>query len=209
MTSFHQKHQEERATDRKITNPVGTNEIVPVLPSFKDLQMIVTSKAKVTEKKIYPFEITKIPCTESQDIARYCNPKTKELDNSCQYRNVQKSIIRRMSSYVHDKEEIIISILLNRGFSKIAIDNAFLRINSYKKAEHKTGNKKMTPQLIEKACTNISIYTYILKEALIDMLNDWNSENYGKLAERNIEAYKEICMGYYKRVNSLLTEAKL
>lgn len=160
----------------------------------------MTMKPKEQVFKVWLSPSKSKPSTLNRDW----NTNSVNFDNSCKYRNVHKSIIRHMSSFVHNNKKVLSDNLQNKGFSNTIIEHAFVKIKSYKNAEHKTGNKKMIPRLIVDATNTVTVFTYILKDALETMLEDLASKNFGKLAEKNVETYKEVCVTYQKRIYDLL-----
>lgn len=109
-----------------------------------------------------------------------------------------------MSACIQVKREKLTENLLDAGFSAPSIETAYTKIFYCKDTERKSGRKSMTPRLINEAANEVTIYTYILKEALEDMLNEWGTEKLGKVAEKNLEVYKEVCTSYYDKVKMLL-----
>eukprot|EP00826_Nyctotherus_ovalis_P005586 TRINITY_DN11268_c0_g1_i4.p1 TRINITY_DN11268_c0_g1~~TRINITY_DN11268_c0_g1_i4.p1 ORF type:complete len:332 (+),score=0.25 TRINITY_DN11268_c0_g1_i4:200-1195(+) len=151
------------------------------------------------------------------DVTRVQKQKSDEIafENSCKYRNVYKSIIRRMSFCIQDDRERMTALLTEAGFttesielnSRKDIEEAFTRLIGCKDMEHKTGNKKMEPHLIKEAVREVKVYTHILGEALKLMLNDWKVEKPGKVAKKNIETYIDVCKVYQGRVKALLDKS--
>lgn len=126
------------------------------------------------------------------------------LDGSYRYRNVFKSIIRRMHSCVLNKREDYMKLLQEKGFTKTTVERAFNRIAIFKNAERKSGKKRLGMNMIKQATEERSVYTYVLKDALTSMLLNWGAKDLGRLAERNLAIYKSVCTGYCNSINELL-----
>jgi len=109
-----------------------------------------------------------------------------------------------MSSCIQVNDKEMKDFLRNAGFSNEDIENAFVKVIGCKDNERKNGGKKMGPYLINEASSDVTIYTYILRKALKDILNDWEDDKLGKIARKNIETYKKVCTTYYEKVNKLL-----
>ena len=126
-------------------------------------------------------------------------PKSKSLLSGKAYksRNVYKSIIRHLFSYIRKNREDIIRILTEAGFSMQDIEHGFFKINYYNDLEREQSNKKNSQATIKKMVTKRSIYTYILRETLNTMLYNWSQGKFGKVSESNSEVYKDVCKYFY------------
>lgn len=133
-------------------------------------------------------------------------PKDKVIlfENNYKYRNVYKSIIRRMSANIQENKKQLTDFLIGMRFTLEDIEHAYSKVLCSKDTERKSGNKKMGPKLINDAVKDVTVYTYILKEALERMLNDWEDDKLGKVSKKNIETYKKVCIAYYEKVKKLL-----
>lgn len=136
-------------------------------------------------------------------------PKDKVImfENNYKYRNVYKSIIRRMSANIQENKKQLTDFLIGMRFTLEDIEEAYSKVQCCKDTERKSGNKKMGPKLINDAVKEITVYTYILKEALDKMMNNWEDDKLGKVSKKNIETYKKVCMAYYEKVKTLLNNA--
>jgi hypothetical protein len=111
-----------------------------------------------------------------------------------------------MYTYARKKKRILTPILQSAGYSLGDIEHAYIRITYYKNAERKSGKKRMPVRTIKDATQDLSIYTYILKDVLSEMLKDWEARKFGRLAERNVGTYKRVCSTYLEQIEKLLTK---
>eukprot|EP00826_Nyctotherus_ovalis_P040130 TRINITY_DN3916_c0_g1_i1.p1 TRINITY_DN3916_c0_g1~~TRINITY_DN3916_c0_g1_i1.p1 ORF type:complete len:325 (-),score=-0.81 TRINITY_DN3916_c0_g1_i1:163-1137(-) len=128
------------------------------------------------------------------------------LNASYKYRNVFKAIIRRMHVCVRTRRRELESVLRNAGYSAVEVDRAFSRVAYYKNAERKSGKKRMSVRTIKEATRKRTIYTYILRDALNSMLEDWEVQKFGRLTERNVPTYKKVCATYLEDIDHLLAK---
>lgn len=125
-------------------------------------------------------------------------------DGNYKYRNVYKSIIRRMNAYAARNKEKLTSVLLDKGFKKEDVQRAFTRLEHYNELERKKGFKKMSPKLVKCAASLPSPYSYILKGALEETMQEWKQMKHGKVIKKNLGTYKEVCERYYKKTMAML-----
>jgi len=127
-------------------------------------------------------------------------PKAKNLLSGKAYksRNVYKSIIRHLFSYIRKNREDIIRILRDAGFSMPEIEHGFFKVNYYNDLEREQSIKKNSQATIKKMVSKKTIYTYILRETLNTMLHNWDSGKLGKVSETNSEVYKDVCKYFYE-----------
>lgn len=114
-------------------------------------------------------------------------------DGSYKYRNVFKSIIRKMNTLTSRKTKQITSKLKELGYSSDTIEKTIQHIYECTEIERKNGIKKMAPNLIRSSTKTLSIYTHILKYSIQEMLSDWDAKEIGRLSQKNIELYKHLC----------------
>lgn len=121
-------------------------------------------------------------------------------------RNVFKSILRRMWSFTRSRKAEVLEMLKKVGYSITRIEHVFFKISQYNDIEKNNGNKKKTRLLICKMIAKKSIYTYILKETLHDMIQKWDSGKLGRVASNNLTTYQELCNIYYNAALKTLAE---
>lgn len=132
--------------------------------------------------------------------------KVKLDINAYKRRNVYKSIIRRMSSYLEHSKESIRNFLKTNGFSLNEIEDAFQYVFQLKELDKQKGKSKRPQNTINMMLQKKSIYTYILNETLGSMIDFWNGGKTGKLRPANVLIYKEVCEKYYARSCQLIRE---
>lgn len=192
-----------QAKERLREPPTPTHSYKP--PSRPPPNLIPTRYPQLTYVLLGNFSLPSKPASRA---AKNPRPKDRAImfENNYKYRNVYKSIIRRMSTHVHENRKQMTDFLLKAGFTSEDIEHGITKVTCCKDTERKSGSKKMGPRLINEAVKSITVYTYILREALEGMLDDWNDEKLGKVAKKNIETYKKVCKAYYDKVKKLLTD---
>ena len=109
--------------------------------------------------------------------------------NSYIYRNVYKSIMRNMNSYVRYNRIEIVRILGKEGYDRTAMEHAFLKLQDYNFREHKQGGNKMAQEVIKRILSKQNIYAFILREAAHAMLENGRIGKIGRVAEKNTPCY--------------------
>lgn len=152
-----------------------------------------------------PVELKPAPQDGSLDSLED-TPKSKSLlsGKAYQSRNVYKSIVRHLFSYIRKNREDIIRILTEAGFSMQDIEHGFFKINYYNDLEREQSNKKNSQSTIKKMATKRTIYTYILRETLNTMLHNWSVGKFGKVSESNSLVYKDVCKYFYDETVKVL-----
>eukprot|EP00826_Nyctotherus_ovalis_P064767 TRINITY_DN9509_c0_g1_i2.p1 TRINITY_DN9509_c0_g1~~TRINITY_DN9509_c0_g1_i2.p1 ORF type:complete len:227 (-),score=22.09 TRINITY_DN9509_c0_g1_i2:18-698(-) len=184
-------------------------------PGAASLETPVTSPQNFILSYIQPSSCNSpgkppLPSISTLPLFRIPKPRDKTIlfENNYKYRNVYKSIIRRMSFFVQENRKTMTNILLKEGFSTEEIERAYVKVTYCKDTERKNGNKKMGPQLINEAVSSVTAYTYILREVLEGMLNDWRNEKLGKIAKKNVETYRKLCETYHGEVKRRLNKSE-
>ncbi len=121
-------------------------------------------------------------------------------------RNVYKSIIRHMYSYIRKNRDDVIKVLQQANYSMSEIEHAFFEVSCYNDAEQQKGNKKQSQATIKKMIDQRSIYTYILRETLNAMIKNWDEGKHGKVSSKNLATYRDVCITYYKEAAQALEE---
>ena len=124
--------------------------------------------------------------------------------NAYKRRNVYKSIVRHMFSYVRKNRDDILLILRNLGYSIPEIEHAFFKVNYYNDEERQRGGKKKSQNIVKNIVVKNTIYVPILRETLFAMMKRWEDGKYGKVSKRNLAVYKEVCRKYYDETVRLL-----
>ena len=122
-------------------------------------------------------------------------------------RNVCKSIVRNMNSYIKRGKNSIHKSLKQEGFPVEEIKKS---LNSLKEINELVLNSegKTYQQVIEEILKKKSPACYVLKETLKELFNNWEIGKYGKIAVRNLETYKDICISYFNKALRILSKGR-
>lgn len=175
----------------QIKKPMKVFRIYKEIPSFQPRKVAFT-KTGNTIKEIG---------SENQTAIKAQISKTKFETHK--YRNVYKSIIRAMFNYTTQQKEQIRSILKNKGYNDVKIRTAFETIRQYKTSDNPKSIEKKSQYRIQQILKNKSIITIILKETLINLLDDWSKGDYGKISKMNITLYIETCRELLNEVRGI------
>ena len=121
-------------------------------------------------------------------------------------RNVCKSLIRNIYSYIRKNREDIVRILSGAHYTMKAIDRTFFKIGCYIEKERQKRGKKSSQSTIKKMLVKKTAFTYILRETLHAVLRKWSVGDYGKISRANIAVYKEACESFYQQAVQVLAE---
>lgn len=121
-------------------------------------------------------------------------------------RNVYKSIIRHMQSYVQENKSKVLAMLRDNNYSDMDANSAFENISKLNELDKQKGKAKRPQHVISKLLRSRNIYTHILKETLCSMLNSWKSNKANKIMQKNLYIYSEVCTIYYNRCTELLSQ---
>jgi hypothetical protein len=125
--------------------------------------------------------------------------------NAYKRRNVYKSIIRHMFSYIQKNKSKVAAMLLTKGFINTEISTAFDYISSLNVLDKQKGKAKRPQNTIKTILETRNIHVYILKETLDAMLSALKTELAGRVMRKNTKIYKEVCEEYYNRCLELLS----
>ncbi len=139
---------------------------------------------------------------EALPMSEACNHQFK--GNSYKYRNVYKSVVRNMYSYIKNNKADIMKILGCAGYNRAAIEHAFLKISDYNDKEHKRGGNKMAQEIVKKMLFKRNIYAFILREATNAMLQNSRSGKFGRVASKNAGTYITAVETIYKESVAVL-----
>lgn len=121
-------------------------------------------------------------------------------------RNVYKSIVRHISSYVREKKEEAMAMLRTRGFGENEIANAFLCISQLRELDKAKGVAKRQQDSINFMVRKKTIYTFILKETLQELMEGWETGKRGRIMEDNVQVYMAVCKEYHRRCCEILSQ---
>ncbi len=124
--------------------------------------------------------------------------------NAYRRRNVYKAIIKRMQTHVVNNREEITDVLTREQYSSAAIEKAFGKVALYSEMESTKGEQKRSQSVLKRMVMKKSVYTFILKETLQDMINDWNNGQIGRVSRKNLRIYSNVCNKLYKETRKLL-----
>jgi hypothetical protein len=172
--------------------------------------------SQLTETYYIPIEVTDISLGQqfSKEQAILTAPKATMVENCSHYhkhstaymkRNVYKSIIRAMERYRKNNEEIIDELLKKKGYSKEEIRQAYNIINELNREDSVWKNPKKSRAALHSIVTERTASTYILKETLSSMLNNWRRGSVGRMSKDNLRTYREVYQDFYNQTLKLLS----
>ena len=136
--------------------------------------------------------------------------KVKETSNDMKYssyvrRNVCKSVIRNINSYFRKNKITVCKVLIKAGYTDKEIKEEMLLLKLYNETQLRLDSKTFQ-KAIEEILEGKIILIYLLKEVLDRLLISWEKGSYGKIAIRNLKAYKDISISYYNRAIQILAK---
>ena len=120
-------------------------------------------------------------------------------------RNVYKSILRHMSKHIKNSNISLQNLLNSLGYTQQDIEHAFCKINYANSVEKGTEIYKKARCILDKILEKKSIYGFILKDSLEEMINNIQEKKLGKITAKNAKIYIEVCKAYYKALISILS----
>lgn len=123
-------------------------------------------------------------------------------------RNVCKSLIRSLYSYIESNKEEVVRVLTKVHFNMKAIETSFAKIGKYNEKEREKIGKKQSQAIIRRMLVRKSILTYILRDTLSGLLLKWRVGDYGKISRANIILYRDACECFYERAEWLINQPK-
>lgn len=149
------------------------------------------------------------PNEESLEKLPMSDSCTKRFQgNSYMYRNVYKSIMRNMNTYVRNNRAEIVRILANAGYDRTAMEHAFLKLQDYNFREHRPGGNKMAQEVIKRILSKRNIYAFILREAANAMLENGKVGKIGRVTEKNAPCYMTAVKVVYEEAVKTLGGAE-
>eukprot|EP00826_Nyctotherus_ovalis_P046029 TRINITY_DN5154_c0_g1_i15.p1 TRINITY_DN5154_c0_g1~~TRINITY_DN5154_c0_g1_i15.p1 ORF type:complete len:158 (+),score=24.71 TRINITY_DN5154_c0_g1_i15:48-476(+) len=118
-----------------------------------------------------------------------------------------KSIIRHTFKHVQKNRKEMVGLLKKEGFEIDEIEVAFKEIAYLAKQESERGKPKNSKKALGKMLESKTIYTYILRESLMVMIESWQNGAKGKVLRENLQTYKEVCQEYYNKITSLVNQS--
>ena len=129
--------------------------------------------------------------------------KNGKIPGSIQ-RNVYKSILRHISTYIKSNRVNLIDFLNSKGYSMEDIEHAYFEIDSLIDKRMVESGLKFK-QALNNLITKKSIYTHIVKETIGNMLENLKNGCQGKIGKENTKFYIAICAEYYNEVEKVLS----
>lgn len=119
-------------------------------------------------------------------------------------RNVYKSIIRAMPRYAKSNEENMMTELREYKFSEEEIQKSLNVINELSRRAEVWKNPRKSQSAIAAILAKRTPCTYILKETLYSIMNNWTEGFIGRVSRNNLHTYKEVYQNFYKQSLILL-----
>lgn len=145
------------------------------------------------------------PEVESELRGRLDTSSTDLKYSSYVRRNVCKSIMRNINSYLRRNRSTVYEKLQEAGYLHEQIKREVVLLKAYSESQLKQAAKTFQKAL-EEILDNKIILTYLLKEALDQLLSSWEEGSHGKVALRNLKSYRDICLPYYNRAVEILAK---
>jgi len=167
----------------------------------------VNRKAQsINEAIISPFTFKDHTLYKPKLINKETTLYTKKGVPSSAYmkRNVYKSIIRHMLSYVRKNNSEVVRLLQSNGFEMNEIEEAIHKIRNFNELEKEKGNPKKSQAMLKSISSKKSPCTYILRETLRRMERDWDEGKLGRISMENLKIYREVCNYYYTSILKVL-----
>jgi len=117
------------------------------------------------------------------------------------YRNVFKCILRNMYGHAESQKEKLIQTLLEEGFSRTSIIQAFEEIRQFKLANATIRKPKIK---IDEMLKHKTPKTYIFRETLKSMLQRLEAGELQQVLQSNRPIYIEACNGFLLKANEIL-----
>ena len=139
-----------------------------------------------------------------QNLHFSCSEGNRNIGKAYQRRNVYKSIIRHAFKYTQKNRKAVIQKLEKEGFEIWSIKSALKEIEYLVKQENEKGKPKNSKKSLERMLESKTVFTYILKDSLELMIEDWRMGSRNKVLQENLQIYKEVCQDYLNRINSII-----
>lgn len=107
------------------------------------------------------------------------------------YRNVYKSVIRHMYNLTKRAKKKLRDSLKSQGFEDQKIKIAFETIRQYRPPDRPKDIERKSQYRVEQILKSKTIFTYILRETLVFMLDKWKNGKFGQLYKANSLLYIE------------------
>jgi len=122
------------------------------------------------------------------------------------YRNVYKSVIRHMYNLTKTNKRKIKEVLIKEGFDETKIRIALETIRQYRPPDRPKDIERKSQYRVEQILKSKTIFTFILRETLLCMLDKWESGKFGQMFKTNSQLYVEAAKKLLDEVKELLKE---
>ena len=123
-----------------------------------------------------------------------------KVSDAYQQRNVYKSIIRHMCSFVKKNLTKLESELIKEGYVSERILGAYNEIENWNRQERAKGRPKHSQKIILSIIEKRDIMGSILKKTLSNMMRNFTKGKHGKISKTNLYVYWKVCHEYYSKL---------
>lgn len=208
-TTFYHTETNVQNTLSMMVYPQTSSQVAPPQFSYPYSGKISQIIAPPEESKATPKVETQKNEDSFDDITENKSGKVFVKGISYEARNVYKSLIRHIFTYIRKNRNVIVGILIKSGYAMSDVEHAFYKINCYNELERERVFKKRAQATIRKMISKKTIYTYILKETLNSLLQNWNVGKLGKISKKNSDIYKDVCEKFLQETIQLLGECPI
>eukprot|EP00826_Nyctotherus_ovalis_P049792 TRINITY_DN6040_c0_g1_i6.p1 TRINITY_DN6040_c0_g1~~TRINITY_DN6040_c0_g1_i6.p1 ORF type:complete len:219 (+),score=5.42 TRINITY_DN6040_c0_g1_i6:589-1245(+) len=178
--------------------------IMPYCPPYAQMHKQSAFSALQTSScaQDEPSPSTASPC--AQYAVRAIAPTARgtnceDIPKSYRRRNVCKSVLRRICQSVKSDKEIILKALREARYREEAIEKGYHEVLAFFDTEKQREVSERAHLVLEAILKKKTVHTFILRDMLSKMLEEWKSGENGKIAGKNLEIYKNVCTYYYER----------
>lgn len=194
-----------------VISPIGIsqsciNSVQNQTPPAKDKQketpppiFIQDEKEEKEEKKETKIEDKNVRNGSNQTIC-----KRLLAGEAYKSRNVYKTIVRHMYTYIRKNRTCVIEILQKAGYSMPEVEHAFFTVDYWCNLERENGNRNYAQGTVKQIFATKSIFTIIMRETLYALLHCWEQGKYGKVLQKNCEIYQKAFKKFYDETVSIL-----
>ena len=122
-------------------------------------------------------------------------------------KGIEKWILRRMSQHTRQCREQLVQVLQRAGFTEQKFEHACCQLHAFNDVPRTELHKHKPEMLVRKFATARSIYSYILRDTLSDVLAKWDQGITGRIAVSNLPFYQEVCHGYYAILSRVISSS--
>lgn len=154
-----------------------------------------------------PSPSTFSPTREDSAPAKLQTPSgatDPELARGYRKRNVCKAILRRICQRIKSDREGILQVLYDAGYRDDSLKSALGELLVFYNTKRQKEISEHAHRVIEKLVETRTVYTFILKDTIGKMLEDWAEGNNGKIGESNIDYYKIVSRYYYEKALKII-----